>query len=99
MDEISIKLRTLEVESEALTKRVVLYKGFFGKLTCIKRWLFGLFSGNMVTFKTWLDQKMTYVIDFDVDINDHQGFEVNGDVERSLEELLKTEMEKVESNG
>lgn len=99
MDEISIKLRTLEVESEGLTKRVVLYKGFFGKIKCIKIWLLGLLTGNMVTFKTWLDQKMTYVIDFDVDINDHQGFEVNGDVERSLEELLKTEREKVESNG
>lgn len=95
MEEITIKVRTIEVESEVLTKRKVLYKGFFGRIRCIFRWISDLFSGNRVLFKTWLDQSMTYVIDFDIDINKYKGFEVSDEVEKSLEELLKQEMEKI----
>ena len=89
--EIDIKLDTKFVEGGQvfhMTVRNMFYRGFFGKLKTIYYWII---SDKGKTFKEYLDSPVTYVREFDGNVNAFHSLEC----EKDLEALLIEELEKL----
>ena len=85
--EINIQTKTIDVKScvKQMTVRNMFYRGFFGKLKTIYYWII---SGKGKTFKQYLDSPVTYVREFDNNVNAFHSLECEKEMEMLLSEEL-----------
>ena len=98
MGELNLKLETKEVkggEIKKLTVKNVFYKGFWGKLKTFYYW----FSNkNGLSFKEYLDFKVTYEILPPKDIDSYYNIEAEDELKQLLIKELGDELNRNESN-
>ena len=92
--EINIQTKTINVEScvKKMTIRNMFYRGFWGKIKTIYYWIIWISSNQGKTFKEYLDSPVTYVREFDGNINAFHSLECEKEIEDLLLEELLDEM-------